>query len=107
MLRFPPLSGGGGSWRRHLGAADSALVLVAVGAALLIAWLILVHIALLFQNLFQSTYLLIPGAHLAHDYWRSVDYGVAMAVLVGFFTCLLLLIGALEAVRLVRPRRPH
>lgn len=107
MLRFPPMFGGGGPWRRHLGGADSALVLVAVGAALLVGWLILVHIALLFQNLFQSTYLLVPGARIARDYWRSVDYGVGMAVLVGFFVCLLGLVGALEALRLVRLHRPH
>ena len=105
MLRFPPLSGGGGPWRRHLGDPDSALVLVAVGAALFVAWLILARIALLFQNLFQSTYLLVPGASIAHDYWRSVDYGVGMAVLVGFFVCLLLLVAALELLRLAQSRR--
>lgn len=106
MLRFPPLSGGG-PWRRHLGDPDSALVLVAVGAALLVAWLILARVALLFQNLFQSTYLLVPGANIARDYWRSVDYGVGMAMLVGFFVCLLLLVAGLEVSRLLRPRRTN
>jgi len=106
-LRFPPLSGGGRPWRRTLGDADSVLVLGAVGAALLVAWLILARIALLFQNLFQSTFLLVPGANIAHDYWRSVDYGVGMAVLVGMFVSLLGIVAALEIWRLIRPRRPH
>ena len=105
MLRLPPLSGSGGPWRRHPGGTDSALVLVAVGAALFVVWVILARIALLFQNLFQSTYLLVPGARIARDYWRSVDYGVGMAVLIGILICLLLLVAALEVYRLSGPRR--
>ncbi len=104
MLRFPPLSGGGGPWRRSLGGADSALLLAAVGAALLVIWVLLARVALLFQNLFQSTYLLVPGARIARDYWRSVDYGVGMAVLVGLLACLLLLIAALEVWRIAASR---
>jgi len=81
-------------------------VVVAVAAlAVFVGYLLLAHVALLFQNLFQSTYLLIPGARLAHDYWQSVDYGIGMAVLVGMFTTLLLLIIAIEVYRIVGPRR--
>jgi hypothetical protein len=107
MLRFPPWSPGGAPWRRMSGGGPSAPILVAVGAALIVGYLLLVRIAALFQNLFQSTYLLVPGARIASDYWRSVDYGVAMAVLIGVFAALLLLVAALEVLRFLaeRPRR--
>jgi hypothetical protein len=100
-MRLPPRLRGGAPWRRA-GRGDSTLTLAATGVALWVGYELIARVALLFQNLYQSTYLLIPGAHLARDYWRSVDYGLGMAALVGFFSCLLLLVAVLEALRLWR-----
>lgn len=85
--------------------AVSAAVLAGIGVALLVAYALVVHVALLFQNLYQSTFVLVPGARIGQDYWRSVDYGLTMAVLVGALSVLLLLIAAVEIVRLVSAGR--
>lgn len=84
---------------------SGAVVLGAVGCALLVGWILLGRIALLFQNLYQSTFVLIPGAHIGQDYWRSVDYGLGVAVLIGALSALLLLVAAVEILRLVSAGR--
>ena len=103
-MRFPPLVTGG-SWRNRPVNAGGVVVLGAVGLALLVGWVLLGRIALLFQNLYQSTFVLIPGAHIGQDYWRSVDYGLGVAVLIGALSALLLLVAVIEVMRFVSAGR--
>lgn len=82
--------------RWPLGRRPGAAVLVVVGLCLFVGYTILTRIVLLFQNLYQSSFLLIPGAAIGKDYWASVDYGIGMAVLIGFLFALLSFVAVLE-----------
>lgn len=84
LPRFPGL--------RHPGA----VILILVALCLFVGYTLLTRIVLLFQNLYQSSFLLIPGAAIGKDYWASVDYGIGMAVLIGFFFALLALVAGLQ-----------
>ncbi len=71
-------------------------MLVLIAIAFVVGYTLLARVVLLFQNLYQSSFLLLPGAAIGRDYWQSVDYGIGMAVLIGFFFALLVLIAGLE-----------
>lgn len=72
----------------------------AITLCVLLGTTLLARVALLFQNLYQSSFLLIRGGAIGRDYWASVDYGIGMAVLVGFFFALLFVVFGLELWRL-------
>jgi hypothetical protein len=80
--------------------------LVVGGILLLLAgYAILSRIAYLFQNLYATMLLVLPGAHLSRDYWAAVRYGVGMAVLVGFLLALVAVVAALEVVHHLQEHR--
>lgn len=103
-MRLPTIRSRGAFGRQPEKVASVA-VLGGIGLALLVAYALIAHVAILFQNLYQSTFVLIPGARIGQDYWRSVDYGLGMAALVGALSVLLLLIAAVEILRMVSSRR--
>jgi hypothetical protein len=87
---------------RHLDGPGP--LVVAAGLAVLVCLSLLAHIAELFQNLYQSSFIFLRGSQVAHTYWASVAYGLGMAVLIGALVALLMVIVAIEMYRHARRR---
>src|SRR5579875_898592 len=96
MLGRPWPGGRGGRFDQ------GTVLLLAVAAAVLCAVAFLQHVALLFQNLYQSSFIWLPGTRVAHVYWASVSYGLTMAALVGALGTCLAVIVAVELWRYTR-----
>lgn len=89
---------GPGAFPRNPGT----IIAVLVALAGIILFDIFGHIVTLFQNLYQSSFLWLPGSRIGRTYWASVNYGLTMAALIGAFTILLVAIVILEVVRYSR-----
>jgi hypothetical protein len=91
MLR-PPWSHG------NVGPA----IMAAAIAGVLTCLLIFFQVVRLFQNLYLSSFIWLPGPKVAPTYWASVSFGLSMAVLSGALIALLLAVAVLELVRFAR-----